>query len=266
MTFEDALNIYTDGSCFQRPRRGGIGIRYIIINDAGDEEWQDECPPGYKQATNNEMELLACIVALRDIPDRMIMNATARIIIFTDSQYVRDHFVRALTSWPAHGWRNRYGKPIENVKLWKDLVREVKKAPRKVEFKWLKGHSSNRHNKAVDKLARQSANGFLNEPLTVSSVRRKITTKSVSIGSVCMEGQTLDIRIITDKRMREQKTWRYKFEVLQSDSPYAGLVDIIYSEHLLRAAHCYRVRVCSDQRNPEIVEVIEEIEAANEEE
>ncbi len=68
------MNIYTDGSCFQRPRRGGIGIRYIIINDAGDEEWQDECPPGYKQATNNEMELLACIVALRDIPDRMVMG------------------------------------------------------------------------------------------------------------------------------------------------------------------------------------------------
>ncbi len=206
------------------------------------------------------MELLACTTALQNIPDHMIMRAVTRIIIFTDSQYVRDHFVRALTSWPANGWRNRYGKPIENVKLWKDLVRAVKKAPRKVEFKWVKGHSKNAHNKAVDKLAKQSANGFLNESLTVSAVRRKITTESVSIGSVRMKGQELNIRVITDKRMREQKIWRYKFEVLQSDSPDSGLVDVIYSEHQLRAAHSYKVRVCSDQKNPEIVEVIEEIE------
>jgi co-chaperonin GroES (HSP10) len=37
VTYEEALNIYTDGSSFQRPRRGGVGIRYIIINYAGDE-------------------------------------------------------------------------------------------------------------------------------------------------------------------------------------------------------------------------------------
>ena len=71
MTYEDALNIYTDGSCLSNPRRGGIGIRYIVINAAGDEEWVDEAPPGYKQATNNELELMACIVALRGIPQSM---------------------------------------------------------------------------------------------------------------------------------------------------------------------------------------------------
>ena len=74
-----------------------------------------------------------------------------------------------------------------------------------------------------------------------------------------MDGQELSVRIITDKRMREQKTWRYKYEVISSDSPYAGKVDIIFSEHFLRAHHSYRVRVCEDQKNPEIVEVIEEI-------
>ena len=81
MTYEDALNIYTDGSCLSNPRRGGIGIRYIVINAAGDEEWVDEAPPGYKQATNNELELMACIVALRGIPQSMVIPpflATAR--------------------------------------------------------------------------------------------------------------------------------------------------------------------------------------------
>lgn len=34
MLFEDALNIYTDGSMFSDPRAGGIGIVFVIINEA----------------------------------------------------------------------------------------------------------------------------------------------------------------------------------------------------------------------------------------
>lgn len=74
-----------------------------------------------------------------------------------------------------------------------------------------------------------------------------------------MDGQELDIRIVTDKRMREQTLWRYKYEVLPSASPYAGKIDIIFSEHLLRAHHSYRILVCTDQRNPRILQVLEEI-------
>ena len=81
-----------------------------------------------------------------------------------------------------------------------------------------------------------------------------------------MEGQELDVRIITDKRMREQKLWRYKYEVLPSDSPYAGKIDVIFSEILLRAHHSYRVRVCDNQKNPRIVELIEEINQLADEE
>lgn len=259
MTYEDALNIYTDGSSLLRPRRGGIGIRYIIINDAGDEEWQDECPHGYKEATNNEMELMAPILALRGIPEAMMTDNVQRIYIFTDSQYVRNHLTYATKIWPANGWCNQHGKPIENVALWKNLVREISKTKKRIDFIWVKGHSTNKHNKAVDILAKQSANGFLNEPLTIQSVRRKLSKESVEVGGVKMDGQTLEIRIITDKRMREQKLWRYKYEVLPSDSPHSGKVDIIFSEHLLRAHHSYRVRLCNEQGNPRILEILEEL-------
>lgn len=136
------------------------------------------------------------------------------------------------------------------------------KPPRRVDFKRVKGHARNKHNKAIDKLAKQSANGFLNEPLPVQLVRRKLTDESVEIGSVRMEGQEIDIRIITDKRMREQKVWRYKYEVLPSESPDARKVDIIYSEILLRAHHSYRVRVCDSQKNPRILELIEKVDSS----
>ncbi len=57
MTYEDAINIYTGGSSYSNPRRGGIGIRYITINETGDEEIKDDCLMGYKEAINNQMEL-----------------------------------------------------------------------------------------------------------------------------------------------------------------------------------------------------------------
>lgn len=55
-------------------------------------------------------------------------------------------------------------------------------------------------------------------------------------------------------------------EVLPSDSPCSGKVDVIFSEYLLRAHHSYRVRVCADQNNPGIIEVIKEIEPSGGEE
>lgn len=259
MIFEDALNIYTDGSSLQHPRRGGMGIRYVVVDSNGHEALQDEVPLGYKQATNNEMELLACVIALRSFPSEFLTPAVQRIVIFTDSQYVRDHVANAIWKWPKQSWRSAHGRPIENVELWKDLVKEIKKAPRRVEFKWVKGHAKNKHNKAVDKLARQSAEGFVNEPLRVQSVRRKTSAQSVSIGSVRMEGQELEIRIITDKRM-PQRVWRYKYEVLECDSPYVGCVDVIFSKHLMRAGHLYKVVVGENQNSPEIVKVVEELE------
>lgn len=257
---EDALNIYTDGSSFQHPRRGGMGIRYVIVNSDGHELLRDEVPLGYKQATNNEMELLACVLALRGIPSEFVTSAVQRIVIFTDSKYVVDNFRNAVWSWPRQKWCSAEGWPIENVDIWKQLVREVQKAPLRVNFTWVKGHSKNMHNKAVDKLAKQSANGFLNEPLKIISVRRKKSKQSVSIGSVRIEGQELDIRIITDNHMRRQKLWKYKYEVLAGDSPYAGCVDLIFSKLLLRAGRSYRVIVGENQKRPEIVEIIQEFE------
>jgi ribonuclease HI len=64
MLKENALNIYTDGSMLPSPRAGGIGIVFAVINDAGDVEIiKDRDRPGYKGATNNQMELEACISA-----------------------------------------------------------------------------------------------------------------------------------------------------------------------------------------------------------
>src|SRR5437899_606661 len=107
--------------------------------------------------------------------------------------------------WSASRWRNRDGRPVANADLWKDLIKSMKKCyPLRVNFHWVKGHAKDKHNKAVDKLAKQSAKNPLNPALSIVEVRRKKTNKSVQIGSVEMRRQRLKVRIITSEYLRVQ--------------------------------------------------------------
>jgi ribonuclease HI len=99
MVYENALNIYADGSSYSHPRRGGIGIRYVTIDDAGNEVVQNEEILGYEGATNNEMELLACIKALEGAIKHPNFATVDRIYVFTDSMYITNNLVRAKFEW-----------------------------------------------------------------------------------------------------------------------------------------------------------------------
>lgn len=259
---DDALNIYTDGSSLQSPRRGGIGIRFVVTDEAGREEIRDYEEPGYRDSTNNEMEIWAAVMALRLVRKRAFpidVSRHRKIVIRADSRYLCDNYSNALYAWRQHKWTKRSGAPVENVKLWEDLVTEVFKAePLRVEIQWVPGKSSE-HTKAVDKIAKRSAKNPQNDPLTVRRVRRKLSPNSVEVGSVGMESQQLDIRVITDQWSQAQQLHRCKYEVLSEDSPYAGKVDLMWSGDLLDAGHHYRVLVNDQPGNPRIVEVIEEL-------
>jgi len=77
---------------------------------------------------------------------------------------------------------------------------------------------------------------------------------------VSMEGQRLAIRVVTSEYLSVQRISKYKYEVLSEDSKYFGLVDIIFSKIHLRAGRHYEVRVNQETRNPQIIELIREIE------
>jgi ribonuclease HI len=83
----------------------------------------------------------------------------AKIVIHTDSRYVVDGHLSTLDKWPTTKWMTRDGNPVANAQQWKDLVREIFRVDRRVEFKWVKGHKSSAHNKVVDKVAKNSAKG-----------------------------------------------------------------------------------------------------------
>jgi len=258
---EHSLNIYTDGSSYSGPRTGGIGIRFITINELGNEVIQDVELPGYKGATNNQMELHACVVALQEARQYLDLGSIQSIEIYTDSQYVASNYKTAMFQWAGSRWRNREGRPVANADLWKDLIKLMKKCyPLRVNINWVKGHSRDQHNRAVDKIAKKSAKNPLNPSLTIVDVRRKKTEKSVEIGSVEMRRQRLRIRVITSEYLTVQRIYKYKYEVLSKGSRYFGNVDLIFSYENLKVGHHYEVSLNDNTSNPTINRLLREIE------
>jgi len=76
------------------------------------------------------MELLACITGLQHAADYERIHEFERVVIFTDSLYVKQNVPYAKYQWSKQKWLNRDGRPIENATLWKDLVRAIKKTPK----------------------------------------------------------------------------------------------------------------------------------------
>ncbi len=262
MTIDNAINIYADGSSSSSPRLGGIGIRLVIINSLGEEEVEDISLAGYAGATNNEMELLACIKGLKEVMRRPAFNSFGHIAIHSDSQYVVGNYTIALYTWSKNKWCNLQGKPVDNAELWKELLHIVKKCYKcykRVDFYWVKGHAKNQHNKAADKLARQSSRSAFNPSLTVVKVRKKLSDKSVDPGCVPMLNQRIYIHIITDKYLKLHKRFKYKYEVISKRNPYFGKIDFAFSEIILNAGHCYSIRFNDNPYNPTIIKMFKEL-------
>ncbi len=260
---ESALNIFTDGSSLGKPRAGGIGIRYVTIGEDGHELVEDGYFLGYPGATNNQMELQACIKALEYARNYSLVSGFDKVIIWTDALYVADHYLKAIFEWPNSKWRTRDGRPVLNAQHWKDLARLLKKFKQervRVDIKWVKGHSKNPHNRAADRMARQSAKRPYSKPLTAVRLRRKLSSESVEIGSVEIAGQRMTIRIISCEYLRVHKLWKYTYEVMSRKSKYYGNVDVIFSDLSMDPGHIYYVKVNQLRENPLVEKVYREVD------
>jgi ribonuclease HI len=267
---ERALSVFTDGSGLARPRRGGIGIRFVHTDDLGNETPFDLDEPGYASETVPRMELQAVIVALKTIEKGRLpaymLDDIRRVDIYTDAMYVAENLNNALYSWPRNGWTTREGAPVLNADLWKDLTREYGKLRQqrlRVEITWRKGHSaSNPHNKVADKLAKESAGSPLEATRVAPVVRRKKSTRSTERGSVLMLGQKLTIHIIEAEYLATQHLNRYRYEVMSRKSEFRGCVDFAFSDNpMMRPGHTYFVTMGTDQGNPRIIKCHREIGA-----
>jgi ribonuclease HI len=263
---EEALNIYTDGSSLPKPRRGGLAALFLLINEDGEEETYEPVLQGYSGASNNQMELEACVQALRQATAQnpyFDRSRFRKIVIRTDSTYVSGYYETALYTWSRNGWQKRSGAPVDNAPQWKELVRLIKRAHNQstpVKIKWVPGKKSPR-TKIVDKAAKKRAKHAPARQLVPSEVRRKKTDRPIEIGSVEMEGQLMTINVFKTEYQRLHGLVKVWYSVLSKRSPYYRHASVIYADPslLLRRGHDYRVRVNQDTGNPRIVKVFAEV-------
>jgi ribonuclease HI len=141
---EQNVQIYTDGACQSNPGPGGWGA--IIL-------YPDKSPlkinGGEKSTTNNQMELTAVIKALESIA-----HSKDKIVIYTDSKYVKEGITNWLDKWKQKNWKTSLNTPVKNKLLWQSLDFCTKE--RDIQWKWVKGHAGNKWNEIADQLAREA--------------------------------------------------------------------------------------------------------------
>ena len=137
------IKIYTDGSCLSNPGNGGwaaiININGEIKKISGNE----------KNTTNNRMELMATINALKNI------NSKDLIEIFTDSKYVKNGITGWVNTWVLNNWKTSKKKDVKNKDLWIELYKLNQSL--NVKWNWVKAHAGDTLNEEVDMLAKEAA-------------------------------------------------------------------------------------------------------------
>ncbi len=135
-----AIDIFTDGACSGNPGPGGWGA---ILRSGKHEK---EISGGEAATTNNRMEIMAAVMALRSL------TKPSQVTIHTDSRYVMDGATQWMKKWKANGWKTSDKKPVKNNDLW--LALDEALARHEVKWRWVKGHSDHVENNRADALAR----------------------------------------------------------------------------------------------------------------
>ena len=133
------IKIYTDGACKGNPGNGGWGA-VIILNDVV-KEIKGYC----KNTTNNKMELLASIMALRTI------GSAEDIEIYTDSMYLKNGITNWIHNWKKNNWLNSSKKIIKNKELWEEI--DKFNNIYNISWIWVKAHNGDFYNERADELA-----------------------------------------------------------------------------------------------------------------
>lgn len=134
------VTIYTDGACSGNPGPGGYAAILIYGKSV------KEISAGYKNTTNNRMELRGVIAALS------ALKGQCKVTLYTDSQYIVNAInLGWVRKWEANGWKRNKKDRALNVDLWMRVLDLLD--IHQVTFVWVRGHAGNRHNERCDELA-----------------------------------------------------------------------------------------------------------------
>jgi len=141
------VEVWTDGGC--RPNPGPGGWAAVLRYGAHERELSGAEP----ETTNNRMELTAAIAALE------ALNRPCRVVLHTDSEYLRNGVTRWVKGWVRNNWRNSARDPVANMALWQRLLAAA--APHEVDWRWVRGHAGDPMNERVDRLATEARERML---------------------------------------------------------------------------------------------------------
>jgi ribonuclease HI len=143
----DTVEIWTDGGCRPNPGPGGWAA---VMRFKGVERELSGADPA---TTNNRMELTAAAMALETL------KRPCRVVLHTDSEYLKNGVTRWHQGWVRRKWRNAAGDPVANMDLWRRLLDAAK--AHEIEWRWVRGHSGNPMNDRVDRLATEARENAL---------------------------------------------------------------------------------------------------------
>jgi ribonuclease HI len=144
----EVVEVWTDGGCKPNPGPGGWAA---ILRFRGHEREMSGAEP---QTTNNRMELTAAMAALE------ALKRPCRVVLHTDSEYLKNGVTRWHAGWVRRNWRNAAGDPVANMDLWRRVLDAA--AAHQIEWRWVRGHAGDAMNERADALAtraRQQATG-----------------------------------------------------------------------------------------------------------
>ncbi|HDR16921.1 MAG TPA: ribonuclease HI [Desulfobacteraceae bacterium] len=139
------VEIFTDGACKGNPGPGGYGA---ILKYGSKEKEISGCE---KQTTNNRMEMMAAIAALK------CLKRPCSVVLTTDSTYLVKGMTLWLPGWIRGNWINSQKEPVKNKDLWEQLI-ELSKH-HKIQWKHVRGHRGHPENERCDQLARKAISG-----------------------------------------------------------------------------------------------------------
>lgn len=149
------ITLYTDGSCkLNLPNKPGT-CAFVVVKD--NKRIIDECSFLEQNTSNNRMEITALYRALEYVWHNT--EDGEEVVIYLDSQYVREGITKWITTWKKNGWRTSNKGPVLNQDLWEKLdsiysaVNEF--SGNKITLQWVKGHANNQYNNRADELCEE---------------------------------------------------------------------------------------------------------------
>ena len=144
-----AIEAATDGACSGNPGPGGWGGLIIFEDNSELEIGGSE-----QNTTNNRMELTAAIKTLENLKTYKLKE---NFKLRTDSKYVIEGYTKWITNWKRNGWKTSSGKSVQNLDLWQKIDQLRING---LVMEYVKGHSGDKQNDRVDRIATNYSKGI----------------------------------------------------------------------------------------------------------